>query len=92
MNLKKFKIQPSTGKEILTIFLELYYYLENRSIATLVGYREMKAKKLKSVICIKCTGLLKKILLLHNNASHGTAAHTIKTFEKFSFALLDHHV
>jgi hypothetical protein len=71
---KKFKMQPSAGKLILTIFWDsqgpiLETYLERGTTVTSATYCDMLQGGLKLAICSKKRGRLSEgVLLSHDNA------------------------
>ena len=79
---KKFKIQASAGKVMLTIFWNvngpiLVHFQEKGQTVTSARYSEMLLNKLKPAIRSERLGLLsKRVLLLHDNAHPHTASHS----------------
>ena len=93
---KKFKIQLSAGKVMLTIFLDSEGpisedFLEKERTINSARYCDLLAKSLKSAIHTKRRGLLsKKVLLQHDNARPHVAKATIDTINKLDFEVLEH--
>ena len=93
---KKFKIQPSAGKEMLTVFWDsqgpvLEHYQERGTTINSAWHSEMLTERLKPAIWSKCWGLLLKcVVLLHNNARPHTAAYTPEMLQKFKFEVMAH--
>jgi len=93
---KKFKMQPSVGKLMLTIFWDshgpiLKTYQEHGTTVTSAMYCDMLQRELKPAICSKRRGKLsKKILLLHDNARPHTAAHTLETLKQLKWEPMKH--
>ena len=91
---KKFKMQPSAGKLMLTVFWDsqgpiLETYQERGTTVTSATYCDMIQRELKPAIHSKRRGKLsKEILLLHDNARPHTAAHTLETLKQLTFRLL----
>ena len=80
---KKFKIQASAGKVMLTFFWDqngpiLKDYLKQERTIDCARYSNLLASKLKPAIRIKRRRLLSNtVLFLHDNARPHTAAHTL---------------
>jgi hypothetical protein len=93
---KKFKTLASAGKVMLTIFWDvngpiLVHFQENGQTVTSARYSDMLVSELKPTIRPKCRGLLsKRVVLLHDNASLHTAAHTVDTPCALKFEVLKH--
>lgn len=93
---KKFKVQPSAGKLMLTVFWDskgpiIEHYQEQGSTVNSARYSEMLCNHLRPAIRSKRRGLLSKgVLLLHDNARPHTAAHTVETLQRLNFEVLDH--
>ena len=92
---KKFKIQPSAGKLVLTVFWDsqgpvLEHYQERGTTINSARYSEMLTDRLKPAIWSKCRGLLSKVVLLHDNALPHTAAHTAEMLQKLKFEVMSH--
>jgi hypothetical protein len=92
---KKFKIQASAGKVMLTIWdvngPVLVHFQEKSQTVTSARYSDMLVNELKPTIQSKCRGLLsKRVLLLHDNARPHTAAHTVDTLCALKFEVLKH--
>jgi len=85
---KKFKMQPSAGKLMFTIFWDsqgpiLETCQERGTTVTSATYCDILKRELKPAIRSKRRGKLsKEILLLHNNARPHTAAHTLETLKQ----------
>ena len=92
---KKFKTQPSAGKVMLTVFWDskgpiLEDYLEKGRTINSVRYSDLLANNLKPAVCTKRRGLLlKKVLLLHDNARPHTASQTVETINHLGFEVLE---
>jgi hypothetical protein len=95
---KEFKMQPSAGKLMLTIFCDsqgpiLKIYLEHGTTVTSTTYCEMLQRGPKPAICSKREGRLSEgVLLLHNNAHPYTAALTLESLMKLKWEVLEHLV
>jgi len=93
---KKFKMQPSAGNLMLTIFWDsqgpiLETYQERGTTVTSAKYCDMLQRELKPAICSKRRGKLsKEILLLHDNACPHTAAHTLETLKQLKWEAMEH--
>jgi hypothetical protein len=88
--------QTSTGKVTLTVFWDvngpiLVHFQEKGQTVTSARYSDVLANELKPAIRLKCRGLLlKRVLFLHDNAHHDTAAHTVNTLCALKFKVLKH--
>jgi len=93
---KKFKMQPSTGKLMLTIFWDsqgpnLETCQERGTTVASATYCDMLQRELKPAIRSKRRGKLsKEILLLHDNAHSHTAAHTLETLKQLKWEAMEH--
>jgi histone-lysine N-methyltransferase SETMAR len=91
---KKFKTQASDGKVMLTIFWDvngpiLVHFQEKGQTVISARYSDMLVNELKHTIRSKRRGLLsKRVLLLHDNARHHTAVHTVDTLRALKFEVL----
>ena len=92
---KKFKVTPSAGKIILTVFWDCQGVLLNEfqqcdHTITSVSYC-MILMKLCATICQKRPDLLTKgMLLLHDNACPHSANQTTATLKSFKWEVLQH--
>jgi len=92
---KKFKMQPSAGKLMLTVFWDsrghiLETYQECGKAVTSATYRDMLQRELKPAIRSKRRGKLsKEILLLHNNACPHAALHTLETLKQLKWVAME---
>jgi histone-lysine N-methyltransferase SETMAR len=88
---KKFKIQSSAGKMMLTVFWDLQgpilkHHQERGTTVNSVRYSEMLRDKFKPTIRTKRRGLLSEgVALLHNNG-----AYTVETLRHLNFEVLEH--
>ena len=93
---KKFKTQPSAGKVMLTVFRDskgpiLEDYLEKGRMINSARYSDLLANNLKPAVHTKRRGLLlKKVLLLYDNARPHMASQTTETINHLGFEVLDH--
>jgi len=93
---KKYKMQPSAGKLMLTVFREsqgpiLETYQERETTVTSATYCDILQRELKPAICSKRRGKLsKEMLLLHDNARPHTAAHTLETLKQLKWEAMEH--
>jgi len=93
---KKFKMQPSAGKLMLTVFWDsqgpiLETYQERETTVTSAMYCDMLQRELKPAIHSKRRGKLsKEILLLHDNVRLHTAAHTLETLKQLKWEAMEH--
>lgn len=92
---KKFKIQPSAGKVMLTIFWDsqgpvLEQYLEKGSTATVHviqwdAERQTEACKTDQMP----RPVFERFFLLHDNSRPHTAVHTVQTFQELGFKVFE---
>jgi len=93
---KKFKTQASAGKVMLTTFWDvngpiLVHFQEKGQTVTSARYGDMLVNELKPAIRSKRRVLLlKRVMLLHDNARPHTAAHTVDTLRDLKFEVLKH--
>jgi hypothetical protein len=93
---KKFKMQPSAGKLMLTIFWDsqgpiLETYLECGTTVTSATHCDILQRGLKPAICSKRRERLSEgNLLLHNNACHHTMACMLETLRKLKWEVMEH--
>ena len=93
---KKFKTQASAGKVKLTIVWDvngptLVHFQEKDQTVTSARYSHMLVNELKPAIRSTCRGILsKRVLLLHDNAHHHTAAYTVDTLCALKYEVLKH--
>jgi len=92
---KKFKMQPSAGKLMLTVFWDsqgplIETYQERGTTVTSAMYCDMLQRELKPSIRSKRRGKLsKEILLLHENARPYTAAHMLETLKQLKWEAME---
>ena len=91
---KKFKMRPSAGKLMLTVFWDsrrpILKTYQERGTVTSATYCDMLQRELKPAICSKRRGKLsKEILLLHNARPH-TATHTLETLKQLRWEAMKH--
>jgi histone-lysine N-methyltransferase SETMAR len=92
---KKFRIQPSAGKVMLTLFWDkrgvvLEHYMPRGNTVTSTMYADLK-NHLHPAIKSKRRGLLSTgVLLQHDNARPHTARSTVATIQDLSFECLPH--
>ncbi|CAK9816246.1 Histone-lysine N-methyltransferase SETMAR [Anthophora plagiata] len=93
---KKFKVQPSAGKVMLTIFWDLQGpvhcdFLENQRTINSQYYSEMLEHKVRPAIRSKRRGLLSKgVILQHDNARPHTAQLTRDKLQELGWEVLPH--
>jgi len=93
---KKFKMQPSAGKLMLTAFWDsqgpiLETYQERGTAVTSATYCDILQGDLKRTICSKRRGKVsEKVLLLHDNTCLHTAAHTLETLKQLKWEAMEH--
>ena len=93
---KKFKMQLSAGKLMLTVFWDsqgpiLETYQERGTTVTSATCCDMLKRELKLVIRSKRRGKLsKEILLFHDNARPHTAAQTLETLKQLKWEAMEH--
>jgi len=93
---KKFKMQPSAGKLMLTVFWDsqgpiLKTYQERGTTITSATYCDILQRELKPAIRSKRSGKMsKEILLLYDNARPHTAAHRLETFKQLKWEAMEH--
>ena len=92
---KKFKMQLSEGKLMLTVFWDsqgtiLETYQERETTVTSATYCDILQREMKPAIRSKRRGKLsKEILLLHNARPH-TAAHTLEIHKQLKWEAMEH--
>jgi transposase len=92
---KRLKTQPSAGK-VMTVFWNsqgpiLEHYQQRGATLNSVHYSETLRDNLKPAIRTKRRGLMSKgVVLLHDNARHHTAAHTVETLRHLNFEVLEY--
>jgi len=93
---KKFKMQLSAGKLMLTVFWDsqgpiLETYQECGTTVTSATYCDILQRELKPAIRSKRGGKLsKEILLSHDNAHTHTEAHTLENLEQLKWDAMEH--
>jgi len=96
---KKFKMQPSAGKLMLTVFWDsqgpiLETYQERGTTVTSATYCDILQRELKPAIRSKRRGKLSnEILLLHDNAhptTPHTAARTLETLKQLKWEAMEY--
>jgi len=90
---KKFKIVPSAGKVVLTLFWDFNgpipeNYQDYGQVANNAMYCAMLEEKLKLAIPSKCRMLTNGIVLHHDNALPHTAAARVEKIRNLKFKLL----